>query len=236
VKGGAFCSGLLPAAILGQLTAIIAAPPVAGALPQALPDRNIDSMVEEAAQRFAIPAAWIYAVMRRESAGNARALSPKGACGLMQIMPATWAGLRIRYRLGDDIFDPHDNLLAGAAYLRELFDRYGSPGFLAAYNAGPGRYDAWLYARKALPDETLAYVAAVRSALGSDSPPLPAAATDARRDWARSALFARDDRGEGDRSSADATASPDRDGDRRPRTGPAAPSLFAPIGRPGAAR
>jgi hypothetical protein len=76
----------------------------------------------------------------RESAGDPRDLAP-WAMGLMQIMPDTWAGLRVAI-LGADPYDPRDNILAGAAYLREMHDRYGSPGFLAAYNAGPGRYDA----------------------------------------------------------------------------------------------
>ena len=75
--------------------------------------------------------------MQAESGGDARALSPKGAMGLMQIMPGTWAELRLRYGLGADPYDPHDNITAGAAYLREMHDRYGEPGFLAAYNAGP---------------------------------------------------------------------------------------------------
>jgi soluble lytic murein transglycosylase-like protein len=84
--------------------------------------------------------------MTVESAGDARARSPKGAMGLMQIMPETWADLRIRHRIGDNPYDPRDNILAGAAYLHELHDRYGSPGFLAAYNAGPGRYEQYLAA------------------------------------------------------------------------------------------
>ncbi len=50
---------------------------------------------------------------------------------LMQIMPETWAVLRRRYGLGADPYDAHDNIIAGAAYLRELHDRYGFPGFLA---------------------------------------------------------------------------------------------------------
>jgi soluble lytic murein transglycosylase-like protein len=74
--------------------------------------------------------------------------------GLMQIMPETWATLRLRYGLGADPFDPHDNILAGAAYLRELHDRYGSPGFLAAYNAGPARYEDHLATGQPLPAET----------------------------------------------------------------------------------
>ena len=88
--------------------------------------------IAEAAQRFGFPARWILAVMRRESAGDVRAVSEKGAMGLMQIMPDTWDELRARYGLGRDPFDPRDNILAGAAYLRELHDRFGSPGFLGA--------------------------------------------------------------------------------------------------------
>ena len=108
-------------------------------------------MVAEAAQRFGIPERWIWAVMRVESGGRVRAVSSKGAMGLMQIMPATWADLRARHGLGADPFDPRDNILAGAAYLREMHDRYGAPGFLAAYNAGPGRYDDYLSAGPSSP-------------------------------------------------------------------------------------
>jgi Transglycosylase SLT domain len=117
--------------------------------------------IAEASQRFRIPAAWIRAVMRAESAGVQRAVSPKGAMGLMQIMPDTWDELRIRYRLGKDSYNPRDNILAGTAYLRELHDRYGSPGFLAAYNAGPKRYEDYLSGKRSLPPETRAYVAAL---------------------------------------------------------------------------
>ena len=115
--------------------------------------------IAEAAQRFVIPEQWIRAVMHAESDGIARAVSPAGAVGLMQLMPKTWAALATRYHLGSDPFDPHDNILAGAAYLRELHDRYGSPGFLAAYNAGPGRYERHLATGRPLPAETRAYVA-----------------------------------------------------------------------------
>ena len=120
---------------------------------QVAPD-PVAATVTEAAQRFGIPASWIRAVMQAESGGDARAVSPKGAMGLMQIMPETWATLRLRYGLGADPFDPHDNILAGAAYLRELHDRYGSPGFLAAYNAGPARYEDHLATGQPLPAET----------------------------------------------------------------------------------
>ena len=119
------------------------------------------AFITEAARRFGIPAAWIRAVMRVESGGDRRAVSSTGAMGLMQIMPETWAALRARYGFGRDPFDPHDNILAGAAFLRAMHDRYGSPGFLAAYNAGPGRYEDYRDRHRPLPAETVAYVAAL---------------------------------------------------------------------------
>ena len=73
--------------------------------------------------------------------------------GLMQIMPKTYAGLRARHHLGADAYNPRDNILAGAAYLREMLDRYGSLGFLAAYNAGPARYDEHLATGRPLPSD-----------------------------------------------------------------------------------
>lgn len=142
------------------------------------------------ARRFGIPAAWICAVMRVESGGDPRAVSPAGAMGLMQIMPRTWAALRARYGLGHDPFDPHDNILAGAAFLCEMYDRYGSPGFLAAYNAGPGRYEQYLDRQRPLPAETVAYVAALVPLVESgaiDGPVRLAAA--APSSWTQAPLF-----------------------------------------------
>ena len=144
----------------------------------------------EAAQRFRLPVAWIEAVLGAESAGQARAVSPAGAMGLMQVMPATWAGLRTRYGLGPDPFEPRDNILAGAAYLREMYDRYGDvSAMLAAYNAGPDRADDYLTSGRPLPAETRAYVATIASALGAG--PLVAAATPRVRspDWREAPLF-----------------------------------------------
>ncbi|USA38893.1 lytic transglycosylase domain-containing protein [Pelagerythrobacter marinus] len=129
---------------------------------------DIAMHVREAAQRFSLPEHWIYAVIRIESAGRTRAVSPAGAMGLMQLMPGTWARQRDRFALGSDPFDPRDNILAGTSYLREMFDRYGTEGFLAAYNAGPGRYEQWLSARRPLPLETRDYVARVTSLLQAD--------------------------------------------------------------------
>lgn len=97
--------------------------------------------------------------------------------------------LRVRHRLGRDPYNPRDNILAGAAYLREMYDRYGSPGFLAAYNAGPGRYDEYLAGRP-LPAETRAYVAALVPSFGGGD--LPGAITVAAADpraWTGAPLF-----------------------------------------------
>jgi Transglycosylase SLT domain len=127
---------------------------------------TIKPHVEEASRRFLIPSSWIWAVMRAESAGDVRALSNKGAIGLMQIMPKTWDTLRQHHGLGIDPYDPRDNILAGAAYLRELHDRYGARGFLAAYNAGPKRYEDHLSGRRTLPAETFDYVAKVSRRIG----------------------------------------------------------------------
>ncbi len=128
-----------------------------------------DTYVTEAATRANIPLAWITAVMRAESQGDVHAASPKGAMGLMQIMPDTWRELRATLNLGANPYDPYDNIVAGAAYLRRLHDRYGDMGFLAAYNAGPGRYEQFLTAGKTLPDETKKYVSRVIRLLRQES-------------------------------------------------------------------
>jgi soluble lytic murein transglycosylase-like protein len=146
--------------------------------------------VAEAAQRFGIPKAWIAAIMRIESRGDQRAVSPKGALGLMQLMPDTWDALRARYGLGRDPFDPHDNIVAGAAFLREMHDRYGSPGFLAAYNAGPGRYEDYRDRHRPLPAQTVAYVAALVPFVGdgaTDGAVLSAASVPVS--WTQAPLF-----------------------------------------------
>lgn len=135
-----------------------AEPVQAGASADVRPVDPFAADIAEASQRFDVPAAWIRAVMRAESSGDVQALSPNGAMGLMQIMPATYAELRARYGLGADPFAPRDNILAGSAYLRELHSRYGSPGFLAAYNAGPARYEDHLATGRPLPAETQHYV------------------------------------------------------------------------------
>jgi soluble lytic murein transglycosylase-like protein len=145
--------------------------------------------VAEASHRFGIPERWIRAVMHVESGGKRHARSSKGAMGMMQIMPETWTELRSRYGFGADPYDPHDNILAGAAYLREMHDRYGAPGFLAAYNAGPGRYERHLLTGRPLPDETQSYVATLAPMIsGRQIARKVAAVTDAST-WQRATLF-----------------------------------------------
>lgn len=147
--------------------------------------------IAEASQRFGIPEHWIRAVMRAESAGNARAVSSAGAMGLMQVMPDTWTDLRNRHRLAHDPYDPRDNILAGTAYLREMFDRYGNvAAMLAAYNAGPGRYDEYLATGRRLPAETRAYVAALAPVLGGSAPSdTPTRQPPPPPDWRAAPLF-----------------------------------------------
>ena len=173
------------------------AAPVAALAQDAPPERSTArhpyaDHVADAARRFGIPERWIWAVMRVESNGDVRAVSTAGAMGLMQIMPGTWAGLRTRHRLGSDPFDPRDNIMAGAAYLRAMHDRYGNvTAMLAAYNAGPGRYEEHLSRGRPLPAETRAYLARLASITGgSDDTQLAAAPPSDPFAWRRAALFA----------------------------------------------
>jgi hypothetical protein len=150
---------------------------------------SIAASITEASHRFDIPTPWLRAVIRAESAGDPHAVSPKGAMGLMQIMPETWARLRLRYGLGADPFDAHDNILAGAAYLRELHERYGAPGFLAAYDAGPARYEAYLATGRPLPNETLAYVDRLAPVVTNDAVGGGTVLAAATRSWLEAPLF-----------------------------------------------
>jgi len=158
--------------------------------PRVLDDAHADH-IAEASRRFGIPEFWIDAVLQAESAGDRRAISSAGAMGLMQIMPATWSALRQRHGLGRDPYDPRDNILAGAAYLRAMFDRYGNvAAMLAAYNAGPGRYDEYLSAGRILPAETRAYVAKLAPILGNAAPSRGASIPAALPlDWREAPLF-----------------------------------------------
>ncbi|MCO6185188.1 transglycosylase SLT domain-containing protein [Rhizobium sp. L1K21] len=150
-----------------------------------------DTYVTEASHRFGLSKRLLYALMMAESDGIVRAISPKGAMGLMQIMPDTWIELSARYRLGNDPFDPRDNILAGAAYLHELHEKYGSPGCLAAYNAGPTRYEEYLVGGRPLPLETRNYVAVLAPYVDASATSLAAIPMQiSRSDWTNSPLFA----------------------------------------------
>ena len=166
-------------AILAAFGVLAASPRLALAGPEPLPSAQpparaatLQELVAEASRRFGVPASWIAEVMAVESRGRANALSPKGATGLMQVMPETYADMRARYGLGANPWDPRDNVLAGAAYLRLLFDRYGAPGFLVAYNAGPGRWDDYRLRARPLPSETVAYLARLGPVVGGSVLPM----------------------------------------------------------------
>jgi len=151
-----------------------------------------DDLVRQASEWNAIPATWVRAVLQAESAGDLHAVSGAGAMGLMQLMPGTWKEVRRTLNLGADPFDPRDNIVAGATYLRWLHDRYGDVGFLAAYNAGPARYDDHLATGRPLPAETVSYVASVARMIADPSVsvsfPTSLSAPPAR-DWKMAALF-----------------------------------------------
>jgi hypothetical protein len=125
-----------------------------------------EPIIAEASTRFAVPEAWIRRVIRSESGGrttrNGKPItSSAGAMGLMQIMPGTYANLRRRYGIGANPYDPHDNIFAGTAYLRQMYERYGYPFLFAAYHAGSKRFDGFLFQGRALPRATLEYVNAI---------------------------------------------------------------------------
>ena len=195
---------------------------------------DIAAHVAEAAQRFGMPEDWIYAVMRAESGGRIGAISPAGAMGLMQLMPGTWARQRARFGLGNDPFDPRDNIIAGASYLREMYDRYGADGFLAAYNAGPGRYEDYARRGRPLPAETIDYVARIAPRLQSGgtvmataaTPALQASARPAVIPWTQASLFIA--RSERPASDAVAMADPSPGSPSRAQNSDAS-DLFAPV-------
>ncbi|MGK9236557.1 lytic transglycosylase domain-containing protein [Inquilinus limosus] len=148
----------------------IEAPPSIGQGAAAAIDRW-QPLIEEASRRFGVPQRWIREVMRAESGGHAMmggrpTVSRAGAMGLMQIMPATYEDLRRRHGLGADPHDPRDNILAGAAYLREMWACFGVPGAFAAYHAGPARLAEHLASGRPLPPETRRYLAQLGVRLG----------------------------------------------------------------------
>lgn len=101
--------------------------------------RHYDGLIQRASRRHGVPAALVKAVIHAESAFDPKAVSPKGAMGLMQLMPATAEELGVARP-----FHATQNVYAGTRYLRSLHNRYGSwTHTLAAYNAGPSAVDQY---------------------------------------------------------------------------------------------
>lgn len=110
--------------------------PALGAGCDPLPEAELDPLIEQAAQKEEVDASLLRAVAQQESGFRSCAVSPKGAMGLMQLMPATAQELGVT-----DPFDPAESLLSGARLLKQLLTRFGGDKALAlgAYNAGPAR-------------------------------------------------------------------------------------------------
>lgn len=131
-----------------------------------------EPLIKKASKKFGVPATWIREVMQIESGGrtmmsaNLRIMSSENAVGLMQIQPGTYAEMRTQYGLGPDPFNPHDNIFAGAGYLRWLKSKYGYPVMFEAYDDGPGHLEQRITSRSLLPLETQNYVRNVLVALG----------------------------------------------------------------------
>ncbi|PAL21064.1 transglycosylase SLT domain-containing protein [Acetobacter syzygii] len=129
----------------------------------------------EASERFSIPQSWIRAVMQQESGGHQYmnghlTRSVHGAVGLMQIKPDTYAELAQRYHLGSDPYNPHDNIMAASGYIRELYDRFGTPDFLVAYSCGPQCMENHRSRGMSLPSYARSYLASVSPHLNDPVP------------------------------------------------------------------
>lgn len=126
-----------------------------------------------AAVKYSVPPDLVLRVAKQESGLSQAARSSAGAIGVMQLMPATAAGL------GVNPYDQAQNIDGGVRYLRMMYDRYGNwTDALAAYNAGPGTVDKWLANLRALPGETLDYLQQILG-VKTQTPSSPVAAATA---------------------------------------------------------
>lgn len=132
--------------------------------PRPVPSRrDLRGYVRAAALRHGLPPELVLAIVEAESDFNPRAVSPRGARGLMQLMPVTASSLDV-----DDSFDPYENIEAGVRHLRRLMDRFDGelPLVLAAYNAGEGAVQ--VYGGVPPYRETRRYVARILRRLGRE--------------------------------------------------------------------
>ncbi|HYH38435.1 MAG TPA: transglycosylase SLT domain-containing protein [Azospirillum sp.] len=166
-------TSLLACAGLSALVTACASGP-----PKPVSQAELDAHVAEASRRFSMPEPWIREVIRQESGGRTTMngkpiVSKAGAMGLMQLMPGTYEEMRRKHGLGSDPFDPRDNIMAGTAYLREMYNLFGAPGFLGAYNCGPRCYGDYLAGNRSLPSETRNYIASIAPRLDNSPAPAP---------------------------------------------------------------
>ena len=131
--------------------------------------------IARAAERFALPRAWICAVIEAESGGHqerdgAPMVSVTGAMGLMQLMPASFGAMAQRYHLPATPFAARENILAGTAYLRRCYLRFGFPLLFSAYEAGPARVQNFVLHGVPLPRQTRNYLRHILDNLAGTSP------------------------------------------------------------------
>jgi soluble lytic murein transglycosylase-like protein len=146
-------------------------------LPSAIQNEGVVEHIKQASERYGVPEQLVKAVIRVESAFNPRAVSPKGARGLMQLMPQTASLLGVR-----DSFDPAENIDGGVRHLRHLLERFGNDLrlALAAYNAGEQAVTTY----RGVPPyaETQGYVAKILSLVNGSESAAPTASAESRPD------------------------------------------------------